>query len=149
MDEVEISSAPTFLKISFARPFSSPSAADRDQIVTPLEFILVALGFDLGNSHSDQTAYQAARACADGRAAEGCHERTRRDEWTYAGDSERADSSEKTEHSTCDAARGRASGRAFRRFGSFDMTDVVLSLTVRQEHGDFRCRKAGCLQLLD
>jgi hypothetical protein len=62
---------------------------------------------------------------------EGCHERTRRDEWTYAGDSERADSSEKTEHSTCDAARGRAGGRAFRRFGSFDMTDVMPSLTVR------------------
>ena len=77
-----------------------------------------------------------------GRAAKRSHDRTGRDEWTDSRDSKRADAGEQTEHAACDAAGGRTGGRAFRRFGGFDMTDVMLALVVWQAGLKFPMRES-------
>ncbi len=44
---------------------------------------------------------------------------------------ERADAREKTEHTARDSTRYAAGRRTFRRFGCFDMTDVMLAFVIR------------------
>jgi hypothetical protein len=50
VDDVQISSAPPFSKISFTILFVAIFRVNRDKIVTALEFTFVTFGFDLGDS---------------------------------------------------------------------------------------------------
>ena len=59
----------------------------------------------LGDAHADQRASNGTQARADGRAAQGRSEGTRRDEWPDTRDGEGADTdqpaAEATQHATC------------------------------------------------
>jgi len=71
-----------------------------------------------------------------GRAAEGGHDRTRRDEWSRARDGEHADAASQPE-SPAENAPGRgASGRSFRSLRVMLVREVARARLVGEEHRD-------------
>src|ERR1700722_20041401 len=85
----------------------------------------IALGFELGDTHADQSSGEATDCATDADSGESGHDGARSDQRTYAGNRERANTGQQAERTAQNSSSAGACGRAFRGLGGFFRADLL------------------------
>src|SRR5947209_11738183 len=91
----------------------------RDKVIARPKLLFVALGFKFRDPHSNESADDSARGCADSCSAECRHDWAGRDEWPHPRDGKCADACEQAEHAAGESAGSCTGGCALRRLARF------------------------------
>src|SRR2546423_12801153 len=76
----------------------APIRVHGEQVIPLFQLLVVALCLDLRNAETDQTADDTAGRRSDGRATKRRHNWTGGDKWTDAGNCQRANSCQQSDH---------------------------------------------------
>lgn len=131
-----------------ALDFVAVFRVDGDQDVAALDLAFVTLGFKFRDAHSDERARNAAHRAAEGRAAEGRHDRAGRNERAHAGNRQRANARQPAQRPAEDAAGNAAGRRAFRRLGVLFVREILRARLIGEQHGDVVVGEVRSLQVV-
>lgn len=116
-----------------ARAFFGTLGVHRDEYVAVLEFALTASGFGFGDTQADEAPRDPAYGGADGGSAQGCEDRSGRDQWANPRNGQGADAGEPSEGPAGGNSGPRAGQDAPQRLGVFLAGKVLAGTFVVDE----------------